>query len=51
MFEVLAPSRAQFQALHQEAIKKPLLAAHCLHQLSHSIGRLLYLAGDETTVY
>ena len=48
-FEVLAPSRAQLRNLHQEAIKNPLLAAHCLHQLSHTIGRLLYLAGDETT--
>lgn len=48
-FEVLAPSRPQFRTLHQEAMKNPLLAAHCLHQLSHSIGRLLYLAGDETT--
>lgn len=48
-FEVCALSRPQFKNLHQEAIKNPLLAGHCLHQLSHTIGRLLYLAGDEST--
>ena len=47
-FEVLAPSRVQLRNLHQEAVRNPLLAAHCLHQLSHIIGRLLYLAGDDT---
>ena len=47
-FEVLAPSRAQLRNLHQEAVRNPLLAAHCLHQLSHTVGRLLYLAGDDT---
>ena len=47
-FEVLAPSRAQLRNLHQDAVRNPLLAAHCLHQLSHTVGRLLYLAGDDT---
>ncbi|MGC6516421.1 MAG: hypothetical protein ACON49_00155 [Candidatus Puniceispirillaceae bacterium] len=48
-FEMLAPYRAQFQALHEEATRNPVLAGHCFHQLSHMVGKLLFLAGDETS--
>lgn len=47
-FELLAPYRAQFDALHDAAKKQPLLGLHLTHQLSHSVGKLLYLAGDES---
>ena len=47
-FETLAPYRAQFAHLHDAATKNPLLGAHCLHQLSHTVGKLLHLAGDDS---
>ena len=45
-FEALAPYRAQFNHLHDGAKQNPLLAMQCLHQLSHSVGKCLMLAGD-----
>ena len=47
-FEALAPYRAQFNHLHDGARQNPLLAMHCLHQLSHTVGKLLMLAGDDS---
>ena len=47
-FEALAPYRAQFAHLHEGARQNPILAMHCLHQLSHTVGKLLMLAGDES---
>lgn len=48
-FEALGAYRAQFDHLHHSAKTNPLLGMHCLHQLSHVVGKLLLLAGDETT--
>ena len=48
-FELMAASRPQFDQLHRAARSHPVLAAHCLHQLSATIGKLLFLAGDETS--
>lgn len=48
-FEILAAHRAQFDHLHEGAKQNPILAAHLLHQLSDVVGKLLTLAGDETT--
>ena len=48
-FEMLAPHRAQFEALHVAAKTAPALAAHLLHQLSDTVGKLLVLAGDDST--
>ena len=48
-FEVMAPSRKQLENIHNGAIRAPLLAMHCLHQLSHSIDKLLSLSGDNST--
>lgn len=47
-FEALAPYRAQFSHLHEGAKQNPVLAMHCLHQLSHTVGKLLTLAGDKS---
>lgn len=47
-FEALAPYRAQFSHLHDGAKQNPILAMHCLHQLSHTVGKLLTLAGDKS---
>lgn len=47
-FEALAPYRAQFNHLHDGAKQNPILAMHCLHQLSHTVGKLLTLAGDHS---
>lgn len=47
-FEALAPYRAQFNHLHDGAKQNPILAMHCLHQLSHTVGKLLILAGDNS---
>jgi len=48
-FEVMDPSRKQFENLHDGAKRQPLLAIHCLHQLSHSTDKLLSLSGDNST--
>ena len=48
-FEILAPDRSQFEALHQASKKMPVLAAHLLHQLSDTVGKLLVLAGDDSS--
>lgn len=48
-FESLAPYRGQFDKLHQAAKTNPALAAHLVHHLSTTIGKLLYLAGDDAT--
>ena len=48
-FEALAPYRAQFDHLHKAAQRHPLLALHLTHQLSHTVGKLLHLAGDHST--
>ena len=47
-FEMLSSARSQFAKLHHAALRNPLLALHLSHQLSHSVGKLLHLAGDET---
>jgi hypothetical protein len=47
-FEALSAHRVQFDTLHYAAKKQPLLALHLTHQLSHTIGKLLMLAGDES---
>ena len=47
-FECLAPYRRQFAHVHDAATKSPLFGVHCLHQLSHSVGKLLHLAGDDS---
>ena len=47
-FEALAPYRAQFNHLHDGAKRNPILAMHCLHQLSDTVGKLLTLAGDDS---
>ena len=48
-FEVLAPYRAQFSALHDGAKKAPALGAALLHQLSVTVAKLLVMAGDDST--
>ena len=48
-FEALAPYRSQFNHLHKAAMRNPLLALHLTHQLSHTVGKLLHLAGDDST--
>ena len=48
-FESLAPYRGQFDKLHQASKTNPALAAHLLHHLSTTVGKLLYLVGDDAT--
>lgn len=48
-FETFADHRAQISALHDAAKRNPALGLHLSHQLADVIGKLLWLAGDEST--